>query len=245
MAETRVFIAGATSAIAQATARVLAARGASFHLVARDGVKLAAVEADLRARGAARVASTQADLDETSRHGVLLDEARSALGGLDIVLIAQGLLPDQAACERSFGMARAALETNFLGPASLAAEAASRLERGATIVVIGSVAGDRGRASNYVYGAAKGGLAVFLDGLRHRLHASGINVVIVKPGFVDTPMTRAFPKGPLWASPETIARGIVRAIDRRAGVVYLPAFWRLIMAVIRALPDRIFLRSKL
>ena len=241
----RVFVAGATSAIAQATARLLAARGASFYLVARDAAKLAAVEADLRARGAARVVSAVADLDDFARHPALLDEASSALGGLDIVFVAHGVLPDQRECEQSFARTLAALNTNFLGAVSLAGEAANRLGRGASLVVIGSVAGDRGRASNYVYGAAKGGLAVFLEGLRHRLHAAGVNVVTVKPGFVDTPMTRAFAKGPLWASPDTIARGIVRAIDRRRGDVYLPGFWRGIMAVVRALPDRIFLRSKL
>jgi len=241
----RVFIAGATSAIAQATARLLAARGASFCLVARDPVKLASVEADLRARGASRVASTVADLDDFARHPALLDEALAVLGGLDMVFVAHGTLPVQAECERSFARTLAAMNTNFLGAISLAGEAANRLGRGGTIVVIGSVAGDRGRGSNYVYGAAKGGLAVFLEGLRHRLHASGVNVVTVKPGFVDTPMTRKFAKGPLWASPDTVARGIVRAIDRRAGVVYVPGFWRFIMAVIRALPDRIFLRSRL
>lgn len=245
MAEPRIFVAGATSAIAQATARLLAARGASFHLVARDALKLAAVEADLRARGASRVGSTVADLDDFARHPALLDEALSSLGGLDLVFVAHGTLPDQAECERAFAPTLAAMNTNFLGAVSIAGEAANRLSRGGTLVVIGSVAGDRGRASNYVYGAAKGGLAVFLEGLRHRLHAAGVNVVTVKPGFVDTPMTRRFAKGPLWASPETVARGIVRAIDRRKGDVYLPGFWRLIMAVVRALPDNIFLRSRL
>lgn len=241
----RVFIAGAASAIAQATARLLAARGASLHLVARDRLKLEAVAADLRARGAACVSSTVADLDDFSRHGALFDEAFAQLGGLDVAFVAHGVLPDQARCEQSFAQTLATMNTNLLGAISLAGEAANRLGHGATIVVIGSVAGDRGRASNYVYGAAKAGLAVFLDGLRHRLHASGVNVVIVKPGFVDTPMTRNFAKGLLWTSPESVARGIVRAIDRRCGVVYLPGFWRYVMAGIRALPERIFLRSRL
>jgi short-subunit dehydrogenase len=241
----RVFVAGATSAIAQATARLLAARGAALYLVARDPRKLAAVEADLRARGASHVASAAADLDDFARHGALLDAASTALGGLDVVFVAHGVLPDQAECERSFPRTLAAMNTNFLGPVSLAGEAAQRLQRGGTIVVIGSVAGDRGRQSNYVYGSAKGGLAVFLAGLRHRLYASGINVINVKPGFVDTPMTRDFAKGPLWATPEKVAQGIVRAIERGAHDVYLPGFWRLIMTVIRTIPERVFLRTRL
>jgi short-subunit dehydrogenase len=242
-----VFIAGATSAIAQATARLLARRGASFFLVARDARKLDAVAADLRARGAPRVECAVADLDALERHGRLVDEAGACLGGIDIALIAHGILPDQAQCEADFSRALAALNTNFVSAASLAAELGNRLEKRGrgTIAVIGSVAGDRGRQSNYVYGAAKGGLAVFLQGLRHRLHRSGVNVVTVKPGFVDTPMTRHFPKGALWATPQRVAEGIVRAIDRRRHEVYLPGFWRLIMAVVRGLPEKIFLRTRL
>jgi short-subunit dehydrogenase len=243
----RVFVAGATSAIAQAVARLLAARGARFFLVARDAARLEAVAADLRARGAAAAALAVADLDDLDRHGALADEALAALGGIDIALLAQGTLPDAARCEASFAEARAAIHTNFVGVASLAAALASRMEgRGrATIAALGSVAGDRGRRSNYVYGAAKGALAIYLDGLRHRLHGTGVNVLTVKPGFVDTPMTRGFAKGPLWASPERVASGIVNAIDRGARVVYVPWFWRPIMAVVRAIPERIFLKTRL
>ena len=243
----KVFIAGATSAIAQATARIYARRGARLFLVARDPAKLDAVAADIAARGASHVAKAVADLDDLARHAALVDEGFAALGGIDVALIAHGTLPDQAACQVSFAAAHAALTTNFLGAASLAAELANRLEplRAGTIAVIGSVAGDRGRQSNYVYGAAKGGLAVFLQGLRHRLHASGVNVVTVKPGFVDTPMTREFKKGLLWASPERVARGIVAAVDRGAHDVYLPGFWRLVMMLIRAVPERIFLKTRL
>jgi short-subunit dehydrogenase len=247
VAEARVFVAGATSAIAQAVARRLAQRPARFFLVARDAAKLAAVQADLRARGAVQVEAAVADLDDLARHSALVDQACAALGDIDIALVAHGTLPQQAECEADFEAARAALHTNFVGPASLASALARRMEgRGrSTIAVIGSVAGDRGRRSNYVYGAAKGGLAIFLEGLRHRLYGSGVNVLTVKPGFVDTPMTRGFAKGPLWASPERVAAGIVRAIDRRAHVAYIPWFWRLVMAAIRALPDRVFLRTRL
>ena len=115
----------------------------------------------------------------------------------------------------------------------------------ATLAVISSVAGDRGRASNYLYGAAKAAVTAVTSGLRQRLHASGVNVLTIKPGFVDTPMTRAFRKGALWATPDQVARGIVRAVDRRAGVAYLPRFWWAIMSVIRHIPDRLFRRLKL
>ena len=112
-------------------------------------------------------------------------------------------------------------------------------------MVISSVAGDRGRQSNYVYGSAKAAVTTFLQGLRNRLHPAGVQVLTVKPGFVDTPMTSAFPKGPLWASPEQIARGIHRAIQKRKDVVYLPGFWRLIMRVIREIPEAVFKRLSL
>ncbi len=117
--------------------------------------------------------------------------------------------------------------------------------RAGTIAVISSVAGDRGRGSNYVYGSAKALVTAFLSGLRQRLRKSGVGVVTIKPGFVDTPMTAAFPKGPLWASPERVALGIIRALDRHSGTVYLPAFWRPIMLIIRAIPESLFLRLSL
>src|SRR3954468_6873551 len=192
MAETaRVLVVGATSAIAQAVARIYAARGARLHLLARDGVKLEAVRQDLLARGAAQATGAVADLAEVSRHADLVDEAAAALGGIDVALIAHGGLPDQALCQSSFAEARRALDVNFTSAASLAHELANRFEkrRHGAIVAIGSVAGDRGRQSNYVYGAAKGALALYLQGLRHRLHGAGVKVLTVKPGFVDTPMT--------------------------------------------------------
>jgi len=243
----RVFIAGATSAIAQAVGRRLAARGARLFLVARDAGKLGMVESDLRARGAKWIGCAIADLEGIEGHDALVARALEAMGGIEIALIAHGVLPDQAACEANAQPMRAAIHANFVSAASLAGALARRLEgRGpATIAVIGSVAGDRGRRGNYVYGAAKGGLAIYLEGLRHRLHGCGVNVLTVKPGFVDTPMTSAFAKGPLWASPDRVARGIVRAIDRGSRVAYVPWFWRPIMGVIRAIPDRIFLRTRL
>jgi len=243
-----VFVAGATSAIAQAVARVYAARGARLFLVGRDAAKLAAVRDDLLARGAKQADISAVDLAAVESHAGLVDQAAAALGGIDVALVAHGVLPDQARSQSSFDETRRSLDVNFTSAASLAHELANRFEkrRVGMIAVIGSVAGDRGRQSNYVYGAAKGAIAIYLQGLRHRLHASGVKVLTVKPGFVDTPMTAAFPKGPLWASPERVARDIVRAIDRgTSGEIYVPFFWRAIMAVIRSVPERVFVKTKL
>jgi decaprenylphospho-beta-D-erythro-pentofuranosid-2-ulose 2-reductase len=242
----RIVIFGATSAIAQAVARRFARPGVKLHLVARDAQKLEAVRADIAARGAA-VTTSIADLDAVDRHAALIESAAQSMGGLDAALIAQGTLPDQAACERDFDLTQAQWRTNFVAPASLAALLANRFEaegRG-TIAAISSVAGDRGRRSNYVYGTAKGALSIFLEGLRARVEARGVKVVTLKPGFVDTPMTAAFPKGALWASPDTVAAGIVHAMESGAGEVYLPWFWWPIMFVIRHLPWAIFSRLKI
>jgi short-subunit dehydrogenase len=243
-----VIIFGATSAIAQATARLLITRGCNIFAIGRNAAKLDAVLADLQVRNAPGqiVAGTNADLDRIDGHAALFDAAVQALGGIDTVLIAHGALPDQAACDASIDALLASIQTNAISAIALAALAAQRLQSGGTIAAIGSVAGDRGRQSNYAYGAAKGMLALYLQGLRNRLSPKGIQVLTVKPGFVDTPMTAAFNrKGPLWATPEGIAQGIMRAMDRRSDVVYLPWFWRPIMLIIQHLPERIFKRLSL
>ena len=170
------------------------------------------------------------------------------MGGIDIALLAHGTLSDQAACQQSVATTLAAIHTNALSVISLATLLANLFEaRGqGVLVAIGSVAGDRGRQSNYVYGAAKGMVGLFLQGLRNRLSGQGIQVITVKPGFVDTPMTAAFEKkGLLWAQPDQIAKGIVAAVEHRRDVVYLPWFWRWIMAVIRHIPEGVFKRMKL
>ncbi|MFC5302478.1 SDR family oxidoreductase [Azospira restricta] len=243
----KILIVGAASAIAEAAARQWAGRGAALFLVARNAAKLEAIAADLKVRGAAAVSTHVMDATDTAAHAAMLDAALAALGGLDVALIAHGTLPDQKACEASVELTLREIDNNGLSVIALATRLANLLEaqgRG-TIAVIGSVAGDRGRQSNYVYGAAKGLVARFFEGLRNRLAKAGVQVLTVKPGFVDTPMTAAFPKGALWAQPEQVARGIVAAIDRRKDEVYLPGFWRLIMLVIRHIPERIFKRLSL
>jgi decaprenylphospho-beta-D-erythro-pentofuranosid-2-ulose 2-reductase len=243
----KILILGANSAIAQATARLLVQQGDRVFLAGRNPQRLAAVVSDLEVLGRKPVPSMALDLNLVDRHEELLDAAERALGGLDGVLLAQGELGKQELAQKDYAATRSLLETNLLAPISLLTRVANRFEarRAGIIAVISSVAGDRGRMSNYVYGTAKGGLSIFLSGLRNRLFHAGVHVVTVKPGFVDTPMTAEFKKGPLWATPEKIARGIVRAMDRKRDVVYLPGFWRLIMLVICSVPERVFKKLKL
>lgn len=243
----KVLIIGATSAIAEATARMLAERGDALYLVARNEARLAAVAADLSVRGSPRVGTEVLDANDFAGHEAMLARAESFLAGYDTVLIAHGTLSDQKACEGSVDLTLREINTNGLSVVALLTRIADRLaqRRAGTIAVISSVAGDRGRGSNYVYGSAKALVTAFLSGLRQRLSRCGVNVVTIKPGFVDTPMTAAFDKGLLWAQPEGVARGILRALDRPRGTVYLPGFWRPIMVIIRALPESLFLRLSL
>jgi decaprenylphospho-beta-D-erythro-pentofuranosid-2-ulose 2-reductase len=238
---------GATSAIAQSTARLLAARADSLYLVGRRADSLEASAADLKVRGAPQVGFEVLDANDLPSLQLMLARATEALGGLDTVLIAHGTLSNQKACEASPQLTVQELTTNAISTVALLTSVAQQFEqrRAGTIVVISSVAGDRGRASNYVYGSAKALVTAFLSGLRQRLSKCGVTVITVKPGFVDTPMTAALPKGALWAKPQGIAAGIVRAMDRSAAVVYLPGFWRPIMMIIRAIPERIFTRITL
>ncbi len=240
----KILIIGATSAIAEATARLHAEDGDRLALIARNESHLEAVAQDLRQRGAESVSSFVMDANDFARHEEVLAAADESLGGIDFALIAHGTLPDQELCERSAQSMRDEFSTNCTSTLSLVTVLANMLEpRGAgSIGVITSVAGDRGRASNYVYGAAKGAVGLFLGGLRNRLHGSGVHVLTIKPGFVDTPMTADFSKGPLWATPSVIAKGIRSAQKRRRDVVHLPGFWLMIMLLIRLIPERIFKR---
>lgn len=243
----KTLIIGATSAIAEATARILAGRGDSLYLVARNQARLTSIVADLSVRGSPRVSCEVLDANDLAGHEAMLERAATFLGGFDTVLIAHGTLSDQKACETSVELTLREINTNALSVVALLTRVANHLaqQRSGTIAVISSVAGDRGRGSNYVYGSAKALVTAFLSGLRQRLGKVGVGVVTIKPGFVDTPMTAAFPKGPLWASPERVAEGIVKAIDRRSSTVYLPGFWWPIMFIIRAIPERVFLRLSL
>jgi short-subunit dehydrogenase len=242
----RILIVGATSAIATEVARAFAERGASLILTGRKPERLAALADDFTVRGAAGVETAVLDVLATEHHAAVVERA-FAPGRLDVAVIAHGILPDQARCQESAAETVRALEVNFTATAALLTLLATRFEeqRGGVIAVITSVAGDRGRQSNYVYGAAKGGLAVFLQGLRNRLHHRGVSVVTLKPGFVDTPMTAEVPKNPLFCSARRAGRAIHSAIEGRRDVAYIPWFWRPIMALVTSLPESVFKRLRL
>lgn len=241
----KILIIGATSAIAESVARLYAARGAALYLVGRSAGKLDTIAADLRVRGAQRAEYGVLDVNDVAAHGALLDTAWSTLEGIDTVLIAHGTLPDQAACDASVDLSLREFATNGTSTIALAAALAQRLQSGATLAVISSVAGDRGRASNYLYGSAKAAVTAYLSGLGQRLRPAGVNVLVIKPGFVDTPMTAAFKKGALWATPDKVAAGILKAIGKRKAVAYLPGFWWAIMMIIKNIPEFVFRRIKL
>lgn len=236
--------------MAEHTARRFAVDGARLALAARDQEKLNTLAADLRVRGAAEViALPKFDAGEPDNGSLAVEAAFKALETVDIVLIAHGSLPEQKCCEADAEVAAREIETNFTSVVRLCTDLANRLSgqtRPATLAVISSVAGLRGRQSNYVYGAAKGGLNVFLQGLRNRLHPEGVRVVTLLPGFVDTPMTAEITKGPLFVSAEKAGTLIHKALTQsRADIVYVPFFWRLILWVIRAIPETVFKRLKL
>ena len=243
----RILIVGATSAIAEATAREFAARGDALFLIARSQQKLEAIAKDLQVRGASKVDGHTLDMRDFKQLPTVLDEATTSLGGLDHALIAHGTLSDQKACEASVDVLLDEFNINTLSVMALCTELANRFEsqgRG-VIAVISSVAGDRGRQSNYVYGAAKATLTVFTSGLRQRLYSKGVRVVTIKPGFVSTPMTAAFKKGFLWASPQSVGKAITKAMIRGTPVLYVPWFWRWIMLIIKSVPEFVFQRVKL
>jgi decaprenylphospho-beta-D-erythro-pentofuranosid-2-ulose 2-reductase len=238
----RVLVFGATSAIAVEVAMLHARRGARLHLIGRDPQKLAAAAASCACETAAKVTTASADFDDMAANEGLVAAAVAELGGVDSVLIAHGYLGDQLETERSFDAAEKTLRTNFLSVVSLLVPLANHLEaqgRG-RLGVITSVAGDRGRPRNYTYGAAKGALNIYLQGLRTRLYASGVTVTTLKLGPVDSPMTKDHKKHLLFGQPARVARGIVHAMDAGTPEAYVPSFWSAIMPVVKNTPERVF-----
>jgi len=243
----RILVLGATSGIAEACCRRWAERGDSLFLVARNADRLAAVMADMQTRGASYVDSLAADLDDTASHPEVLAHAINSLAGLDVAFIALGVLGDQAQAERSFAYADGILHTNFVAPVSLLTWLGNYCARrhGGTLAVLSSVAGDRGRKSNYVYGASKAGLSAFLGGLRNRIDREGVHVMTIKPGPVKTAMTEGMKGSEKFADVEKVAATIVGAIDTGQDVVYVPGVWRVTMAVVRAIPEWLFKKTNL
>jgi decaprenylphospho-beta-D-erythro-pentofuranosid-2-ulose 2-reductase len=243
----KILIIGATSAIAEATARIWAQRGDDLFLVARNQERLNVLTQDLKVRGSSGVHSYCMDANNFEEHLPMLDKAFGILEQIDVVLIAHGTLSNQKECEHSVELTMQEIKTNALSAIALMTHLANRFESqgSGTIAVISSVAGDRGRASNYVYGSAKAMVTAFASGLRQRLYKSGVSVVTIKPGFVDTPMTAEFKKGLLWVKPSEVAIKISQAIDQLRCEVYTPVFWWAVMKIIKLIPCKIFCKLKL
>ena len=243
----RILVLGATSGIAEACCRIWAERGDSLFLVARNADKLAAVAADMHTRGAAYVGSAVADLDDTAAHAEMLAHAINSLGGLDVAYLAHGLLGDQAQAERSFQHAAEILHTNFTSPVSLLTWLGNYCAQrhAGTLAVLSSVAGDRGRKSNYVYGSSKAALTTFLAGLRNRIDREGVRVLTIKPGPVQTAMTAGMSGREKFADVEAVAASIAKAVDRGPDVLYVPGKWRVIMGVVGVIPERVFKKLNL
>jgi short-subunit dehydrogenase len=236
----RVFILGATSAIAAEVSQLYARRGDTLHLVGRNPDKLADVAR--RCAAASRITTEQADFDQLEANESVVARGISTLGGLDTVIIAHGDLGDQLASERTFADAEKTLRTNFLSVVSLLIPLANHLEsaRAGRLGVMTSVAGDRGRPRNYTYGTAKGALNIYLQGLRTRLYPAGVHVTTLKLGPVDTPMTKDHAKHRLFGKADRVAQGIVRAMDAGTPEAYVPGIWGAIMPVVKNTPEALF-----
>jgi decaprenylphospho-beta-D-erythro-pentofuranosid-2-ulose 2-reductase len=241
-----VLLIGGTSGIGRALARELASRGAALHLAARNGAELGRVGEDLKVRYQVPVSWSLFEAADSASHPAFLAGAVRALRTLDMVVIAVGDVGDQAEAERDADQARRIIESNYTGVVSVLTPIANYLEGQGhgTIVVLASVAGDRGRRANYVYGSAKGGLDRFLQGLRVRLGSAHVRVLTVKPGLVDTRMTFGRAALPLLASPTRAAHAIVRGIEGKANVIYVPWFWWWVMLGVRAMPEPLFRRLR-
>ncbi len=237
----RIVIIGATSAVAHATARRLAARGDALFLMARNAPRLAEVADEL---GAAVHGTLAGDFTQLEANAARVDQAVEALGGFDLALIAHGDLGNQHQSESSLREATAQFDVNFVSVVSFVLPLANRIEaqQHGAIAVLSSVAAERGRPRNYTYAAAKSALNTYMQGVRSRLWKSGGRVHILKLGPVDTPMTVDHVKDATFSQPDDVARGVLRAIDRGRSEAYVPGRWALIMAIVRALPEALFQR---
>ncbi len=248
-----LMLVGATSAIAAAYARLAVQQKpgeVALYLLGRDAAALDEMAADLRARGALSVTVQACDLATVADPAAVVQKAREIMGRLDETLVAYGSLPDQVATQADASALETALRVNFTSTALWCQAVANAMvdQKTGRLAVIGSVAGDRGRMSNYAYGAAKGGLERFVQGLQHALAGlPQVSVTLVKPGFVRTPMTAHIEgrSGPLWADPARVARDIRYAVDRRKHCVYTPWFWRIVMTIICTVPSFILHKTKL
>jgi decaprenylphospho-beta-D-erythro-pentofuranosid-2-ulose 2-reductase len=245
----KILIIGATSGIGYALASSIASTSKEcvLHLSGRNTDTVERVASDLKIRHGCSTSWSHFDALATGNHKEFVLQAIEKLDGLDTVVVSIGELGDQTESEQNFHKASNVINSNYTGVVSVLGEIADYLEKkqAGNVVVISSVAGDRGRQSNYIYGSAKAGLNAFLQGLRSRLFKSGVHVLTVKPGFVDTKMTFGKPGLFLVAQPDQIAKTILKELKRKKNIVYAPWFWQWIMLIIRSIPEFIFKRLSL
>lgn len=244
----KIVVLGATSEIAEAACCHLARDKASFLLVARDADRLKAVSHNLKILGAATVLTATADL-ATADPAASLQQWTQQLDGVDAVILAYGQLGDQALLAQDLTAARALIDVNYSSAAGWCLASANMLEaqNEGILLVIGSVAGDRGRQSNYIYGSTKSALATLVAGIAHRLAPTKAHALLIKPGQVASAMTAHMDQsGPLWSTPKIVGQCIANSIRRpKSGVIYTPSYWKWIMLIIRSVPSIIFHRTKL
>lgn len=243
-----IMVVGATSAIAESVCREYAVDGNNFFLTGRNIEKLEVIAADLKVRGASNVSTEFLDIMQVDAFSALVDKAFSALGKVDVVLFASGSLPSQTECETDMHQLIQEINLNGTYQIALAQLFANKLkaQKSGTLALISSPAGDRGRQSNYIYGSAKASLSTFAQGARNSLSKVGVHVLLIKPGFVITPMTDDFDRsGPLWVKSEVVAKAIAKAIDGKKNTIYTPIIWLLIMTIIKMIPETVFKRLSL
>ena len=242
-----VLILGATSSIARAAADAFAEKGYALYLAGRNTQELQRLATDISIRHGTKVRHGTFDAEDTGTHRDFLQNVISSTGNLEGILLAFGDLGEHDRAIHNFDAAQTIINRNFTGACSILTHCANYLsaEKRGFIIAVSSVAGDRGRQSNYIYGAAKGGLSLFIQGLRNRLHPYGVRVITVKPGFVDTPMTFGKPGLFLVANPQKVGKKIVEILDTKRDIVYIPGFWKYIMLITKAIPERLFKENEI
>lgn len=240
-----VLILGATSGIARGIAEALARRGDQLILAARKTDEAERIAADLKVRFEASVTVLFFDAADLESHADFV----AGIENLDGVVLAFGFMADQREVETSLGLMKQTVELNYLAAMTVLEPIAARFaaQKRGFIAALSSVAGDRGRQSNYIYGSAKAALSTYLAGLRNRLAPDGVEVLTVKPGFVYTAMTHGLvnPDSPLVALPEKVGEDVAKALEKQRANLYTPWFWRWIMLIIRSIPEFVFKKLKL
>jgi decaprenylphospho-beta-D-erythro-pentofuranosid-2-ulose 2-reductase len=240
-----VLVLGAGSDIAQATVRKLVGRRArTVVLAARDPASLGAFADELRGLGATDVRTVAFDAHDTEKHAAFVDEVFAAAGDIDLAILTFGVLGDQDRAERDAAAAIEIAQVNYLGSVSTAVPISQRmLDQGhGTIVALSSVAGERVRRANFVYGSSKAGMDTFFHGLGDALVRSAVHVMVVRPGFVHSKMTTGMDPAPLSTTPDAVADAILRGLERGSETVWVPSTLRYLMSVLRHIPRPIFRR---